>query len=270
MESTLAGKVVLVPESRELDLFAKMLEAEGAIARRCPLVAILDLSDPAPLDRWLDQLLSHSFDDLVLMTGEGLRRILARADELGRRGGAIAAIAALRTITRGPKPARALREIGLVPGIAAIEPTSEGVLETVAALDLNGRRIALQCHPGQSPDLAERLQAKGAAIFPIVPYRYASHSEADQVADCIAAMARQEIDAVAFTSSPQIDRLFEVARARGIETELRRGLASTPIASIGPVVTQRLLAFDLNPALQPSSFHLKPLVKALVNYFTVT
>ena len=36
---------ILVPESRELDLFAGMLEAHGAKAVRCPLVQIVDLED---------------------------------------------------------------------------------------------------------------------------------------------------------------------------------------------------------------------------------
>ena len=40
--SPLAGRRVLVPETRELDLFQRMLEERGAEVVRCPLVAILD------------------------------------------------------------------------------------------------------------------------------------------------------------------------------------------------------------------------------------
>src|SRR5258706_6782158 len=122
MPGRLDGLTVLVPESRELDLFAGMLEAEGARAERCPLVQIFDLEDKSSMDEWIAAFESGAFSDLILMTGEGLRRLVARSEGLGTREGFVAALAQIRTITRGPKPARALRELGLVPGIPAPSP----------------------------------------------------------------------------------------------------------------------------------------------------
>ena len=55
----LAGLKILVPESRELDLFAAMLEAEGAVALRCPLVQILDLEDSSEADTWIDRCIAR-------------------------------------------------------------------------------------------------------------------------------------------------------------------------------------------------------------------
>src|SRR5260370_42247522 len=80
----LTGRRIVVPESRELDLFAAMLEAQGATTLHCPMVAILDLEDPRTALAWLRRLEAGGFDDLVLLTGEGLRRLLAIA-----RGAAI-------------------------------------------------------------------------------------------------------------------------------------------------------------------------------------
>ena len=44
MTKKLHGVTILVPESRELDLFAGMLEAHGARTLRCPLVTILQVA----------------------------------------------------------------------------------------------------------------------------------------------------------------------------------------------------------------------------------
>src|SRR3954468_23975708 len=107
----LSGLKILVPESRELDLFAAMLEAEGAVTLRCPLVQILDLEDSSDAETWIGRCIAGDFDDLILLTGEGLRRLLALSGT--RHEALVAALRRLRTITRGPKPARALREIGL-------------------------------------------------------------------------------------------------------------------------------------------------------------
>jgi uroporphyrinogen-III synthase len=64
------------------------------------------------------------------MTGEGLRRLLSFARRLDLEPAFIAALGVTRKITRGPKPVRALREIGLAADVPADEPTTEGVIAT--------------------------------------------------------------------------------------------------------------------------------------------
>jgi uroporphyrinogen-III synthase len=265
MSADLAGRCIIVPESRELDLFAGMLEAEGATTLRCPMVTILDAEDQAPIEAWLDHLAARRFDDLILLTGEGLRRLLGAAERTGRAAGVRAALAALRTVTRGPKPARVLRELGLAPGIAARVPTSQGVIAALAREDLAGRRIGVQLYPGDpNAALLDFLRGAGALPDPVLPYRYASDADAALVRRAIAEMAAGRVDAIAFTSSPQVARLVAVAREGGGEEQLRAGLARTLVAAIGPVVAEALAKIGVTPAAMPqSSFHLKPLVAAL-------
>jgi uroporphyrinogen-III synthase len=261
----LQGLTILVPESRELDLFAGMLEARGARALRCPLVTILDVEDSTPLEAWLERLAAGGFDDVVLMTGEGLRRLLALAERLGTRPSIIAALAAARTIVRGPKPTKALREIGLSPALTAAAPTSAGLVQTLSALDLRGRCVGVQLYAGDvDPAVMTYLGTSGAMVFSVTPYRYASHSETDAVAAAIAKMAAGEIDVIAFTSKPQVSRLVEVAKEKGLEVALAEGLKRTRVASIGPVVTEALRAIGVDVDAQPEAgFHLKPLIGAI-------
>ena len=265
-DKPLAGRRILVPESRELDLFARMLEERGAEAVRCPMVTILDLEDQAPVEAWLKRLVAGGFDDLILLTGEGLRRLLGVAQRTGNEPDVVAALKALRTITRGPKPARVLRTIGLAPGIAAEVPTTEGVIATLTPENLAGRTVGVQPYPGNPNNLLlDFLRGAGATSDPILPYRYASDLEAQQVEDTIRAMAAGEYDAIAFTSSPQLERLQAVAKQRGLEAELRQGLTRSRIAAVGPVVGAALEKLGFSVAAMPeTSFHLKPLIGALI------
>jgi uroporphyrinogen-III synthase len=269
MGDNLRGKTILVPESRELDLFAGMLESQGARTLRCPLVTILDVTDRTPVEEWLERLTHDEFDDLILLTGEGLRRLLALGDRLGTRAAIVAAIARLRTVVRGPKPGRVLREIGLTPGLTAASPTSAGVVETLSAHDLRGRTFGLQLYPGEiDRSLLTFLSASSATTFPVTPYRYASDCETAAVVDAIRKMAAGEIDMIAFTSSPQIRRLLDVANEKGLEQELVTGWKRTRIASIGPVVTGTLKAIGVEVEAQPvAGFHLKPLVAAITKLY---
>jgi uroporphyrinogen-III synthase len=265
-EKPLAGRRILVPESRELDLFARMLEERGAEAVRCPLVTIRDVEDPTPVEAWLQRLAAGAFDDLILLTGEGLRRLLTVAQRAGIEEKAVAAVKQLRTITRGPKPARVLRELGLAPGLTAETPTTEGVITTLKREQLAGRTVGVQLYPGNpNPLLLDFLQVAGAKADPVLPYRYASDAESRLVDAVIRGMAAGEFDAIAFTSTPQIERLEDVAQQRGLETELRQGLARIRIAAVGPVAASALKKRGFAVAAMPAtSFHLKPLINALV------
>jgi len=265
MAGPLDGLKILVPESRQLDVFAAMLEAEGAIAVRCPLVRILDLDDRTEADAWIDHLVAGAFEDVILLTGEGLRRLLALCESNGRRAPFVAALGRLRTITRGPKPANALRELGLAPGLAAAVPTSQGVLDALAGEDVKHRRIGAQLYPGDGAlPLVTALRERGADVFTVTPYRYASQAETGKVVEVIHALAAGRIGMIAFTSSPQVERLVEVAREANLERELTEGLARTPIAAIGPVVEETLRAHGFTAAVRPqANFHLKPLVRAI-------
>ena len=79
----LEGRRIAVLEHRELDRLGGMLEAQGALTLRCPLVAIADAPDATPVLAWLRRFLDAPPDDLVLMTGEGLRRLHGFADRAG-------------------------------------------------------------------------------------------------------------------------------------------------------------------------------------------
>jgi uroporphyrinogen-III synthase len=56
----------------------------------------------------------------------------------------------------------------------------------------------------------------------------------------IAEMAAGRIDAIAFTSAPQVRRFLDVARASGRQAELRQGFELITVAAVGPTVTAEL------------------------------
>jgi uroporphyrinogen-III synthase len=265
MQAALSGRRIVLPEMRELDLLARLIEAEGGEAIRCPLVAIIDQPDPAPVAAWLDRFVHDPCDDLILLTGEGLRRLDAAAGAAGVQGAFRQALAQPRKITRGPKPASALRALGLEPDLRAAEPTTEGVIAALAAQDLRGRRIGVQLYP-DNPNrrLLDFLAAAGARADAVVPYAYASAADAGRVVEIIDRMAEGGVDVIAFTSSPQVRRLFEVARDAAREATLATALARILVAAVGPVVAAELEARQVKVAIAPpDAFFMKPLVRAI-------
>jgi uroporphyrinogen-III synthase len=261
----LEGRTIALPEARELDRLAELVEHDGGKTLRCPLVSIRDAPDPRPSEEWLRALAAGDFDDLIFLTGEGLRRLLATAERLGIRDAVVAALGRARKVTRGPKPARALHEIGLASDLAASVPTSAGVIDALAALDLHGRRVGVQLY-GEEPNrpLVDALERAGATVRTVAPYVYASASDGAAVIAFIDALDSGKVDAVAFTSASQIDRLFQVAAEAGAEARLKAALARTRVAAIGPIVVDALGARGVRIDVVPErGFVMRRLVNAL-------
>jgi len=259
----LKGRVIAIPETREVEIFAAMLERRGATVIRCPMVAIRDAPDPAPVLKWARDFAHGSCDDLILLTGEGLRRILSCIDrnDAALKDPFVQALARVRKITRGPKPARALRELGLKPDIAAETPTTDGVINSLRELDLTGRRFGLQLY-GTEPNrpLVDFLQHAGATVQTVAPYVYADAADDQAVLNLISRLNAKEVDAIAFTSTPQVERLFSIAAAG----EVTSALANTVVAAVGPVVADTLRKRGIEARVMPEdSFFLKPLTTEL-------
>ena len=268
MGSALEGRRIVVPETREIEVLAGMLERHGATVMRCPLVAIRDVDDPAPIVAWLERFVATPPDDLILFTGEGLQRLAKLAGTVGLVEKFVAALAGTRTITRGPKPARRLRELGLKPDLPVEPPTTAGIIARLSAENLAGRRVAVQLYPESAHTelLADFWVDAGAgSVDPVLPYAYASAAEEARVVAAIRAMAAGEVELITFTSGPQLRRLRQVARAKGCEAALAEGFAKTRIAAVGPVVAAAVAAAGGTVAVMPSdNFHMRPMVNAIV------
>lgn len=266
MADRLNGYRILILETREEAQFSRLLVEQGADVVQCPMFTIHDAPDPAPIEAWIGRFVDKPFDDLVLTTGEGLRRLMKVVRRINAEPAFVAALKKARKFARGPKPGRALRELGLEPQVTTEKPTSEGIIEMLSRIDLRGRRLGLQLYPDKDHSrLIGAIAAQGAEVDPVLPYVYDAQAAEPNIITAIDEMAEGRIDAIALTSSGQARRLFDVARAHQCEARLREGLEHTPIASVGPVVADELKAHGLRPEISPAegAYFMKPLISAM-------
>jgi len=266
MADRLNGYRILILESREEAQFSRLLAEQGADVLQCPMFTIRDAPDAAPIEAWIRRLIEKPCDDLVLMTGEGLRRLMNVVRRIGVEREFVATLGKARKFARGPKPGRALREIGLEPQMTTEKPTSEGIVEMLSRLDLKGHRLGLQLYPDKDHGaLIGAIEARGAEVDTVTPYVYDAQAADANIVTAIDEMAQGRIDAIALTNLGQVRRLVEVARARGYEERLREGFSRTPIASVGPAVSDELKAHGLRTDIYPANdaFFMKPLISAM-------
>jgi len=266
MADRLNGYRILILETREEAQFSRLLTEQGADVLQCPMFTIHDAPDSAPIEAWIRRFIEKPCDDLVLMTGEGLRRLMKVARRIDLDQDFIAAVGRTRKFARGPKPGRALREIGLEPQATTEKPTSEGIAEMLSRVDLRDHRVGLQLYPDKDHSaLIGAIAAQGAEIDAVLPYVYDAQAADTNIVTAIDEMVQGRIDAIALTNLGQVRRLVEVARAHGCEDKLRDGLARTLIASVGPVVSDELKSHGLRTDIYPANdaFFMKPLISAM-------
>ena len=266
MADRLNGYRILILETREEAQFSRLLTEQGADVLQCPMFTIHDAPDAVPIEAWIRRFIEKPCDDLVLMTGEGLRRLMKVARRIDVERDLITALGKARKFARGPKPGKALREIGLEPQITTEKPTSEGIAEMLSRIDLRGHRVGLQLYPDKDhAKLIAAIAAQGSEVDTVLPYVYDAQAADTNIVTAIDEMAQGRVDAIALTSSGQVRRLIEVAHAHGCEARLRDGLARTPIASVGPVVSDELKSHGLRTDIAPANeaYFMKPLISAM-------
>jgi uroporphyrinogen-III synthase len=115
---------------------------------------------------------------------------------------------------------------------------------------------------GDEPNqaLIDFLSGAGAQVRPVAPYRYADGATDSVVSELLSRMASGTVDAIAFTSKGQVERLFR----GGSPAVVRAALAATRVAAVGPVVAEALAARGVTVTVMPDdSWFLKPLTAAL-------
>jgi uroporphyrinogen-III synthase len=260
------GLKVLSLESRRAKEMETLIRREGGDPFVAPSVQERALDDHRGVLEFIDRLEAGEFDLVVCMTGAGLAflRDLAAADAVDHSTVDRLAAGLRRTfiVSRGPKPVPILRELGARANIVVPEPnTWKEVVEAVASRP--ERRIAVQEYGRPNPEMTAALEALGAQVAPFAIYRWDLPTDLEPLREAARRLSGREVDVVLFTSSIQLDHLFQVAKEQGIEGEVRSALAHyVAVASVGPIMTEALQAAGLPVDIVPIHPKMAGLVKA--------
>ncbi|HEY3178124.1 MAG TPA: uroporphyrinogen-III synthase [Casimicrobiaceae bacterium] len=257
-------KKVAILESRLGQQMIDLVAKRGGVPIHAPALAEVADVDPTFVARLIDDIQKVPAKLAIFQTGVGTRALFAATDALGATDKLLQILAATTIAVRGPKPTAALRARNVRIDVSARDPfTTHEVLEAVAAIPIESDRVIVQRYGVTNVELEEALKARGAEVIEIPTYRWAVPDNTRPLTDLMDALARREVDAVAFTNAAQVHNLFAVAKPLGRVDALRSDLGHTLIASIGPVASHALREFGLTPSIEASPPKLGPLISAL-------
>src|ERR1700693_426832 len=169
-----AGLRVVAFESRMAAEVATMIERRGGVAIIAPAMREVPLEDNHAALDFAERLLAGEFDAVIFMTGVGTRALFAAMETRHQRSALVAALAAITTVARGPKPIRAMRDLGIESSIVVPEPnTWREVLSALAArVELKSKRVAIQEYGVSNHEMTAGLEARGARVTIVPVFRW--------------------------------------------------------------------------------------------------
>ena len=257
VKSGLAGLRVLSLESRRAAEMAKLIENYGGRAMVAPSMREISLESNTEAREFAGALAGGGFDMVIFLTGVGTRALAKVVETVYPLETFIEALRRVVIVARGPKPAAALRELGVPITITVPEPNTWRDLlrtldENAAAAPLADRRVAVQEYGAANTELLAGLTERRAQVTRVPVYQWALPEDTGPLRAAVEAIAGGEIDLALFTTSIQVTHLLKIAREMNREQELRRGFQRIVVGSIGPITSEELreqgLAADFEPA----------------------
>jgi uroporphyrinogen-III synthase len=258
------SRKVAILESRLGKELVGLLERRGAAVVHAPALAELPDLDREAIRALVESLQSRPGKLYVFQTGSGTQALFAATDGLGLTPVFTALLHESTIAVRGPKPAAVLRARGVRIDCSAAEPyTTRELLACFTDVPLEKARVIVQRHGGANIELDRALEARGAQVSEVPTYRWSLPEDTRPLEELIAALERDEIDAVAFTNGEQARNLFAVAEKAKKEVALRAALNRTLVVSIGPVASGALREAGVKVGTEASPPKLGALLAAL-------
>jgi uroporphyrinogen decarboxylase len=241
-------------ESRRADDMARLIQRHGGIAHVSPSMREVPIKPNRQAVDFAYRVITGQIGMVIFMTGVGFRFLLSAIQGDVDRQRFLDALSDIPTIVRGPKPAAAMKEVGLTPTYRVAEPnTWRELLQLVdASVPVGNLHIGLQEYGITNASLIAGLEARGATVDTIRVYGWEFPEDTLPLQENIQALAAGERDVVMFTSAHQVVNMLRMAETMGLADALRSGLAKTVIASIGPTTSQMLEECDFRVDLEPT------------------
>ncbi len=284
--ASLDGKTIAFVEARMTAEMASLIRRHGGVPCPAPVLQEVYLKDSPEVQQLILDTCAGRIDVVILLTGVGAQALIAAAAVMGRDAEFIRSLDSLTVIARSPKPARALRQRKIHIDLMPPEPfTTADLVNSLAEWDLSGKTVAVQHYGGPNRPLIQRLRERGAEVREVTLYAWGLPEDETPALAMIDDLAQGKIDAIAFTSQPQVGNLLTIAARAGKEAALRASLGKSSgatkkgaaderdgspgvvVASVGPVCSRRLREAGIAVDVEPEHPHMGSMVIALAEYF---
>ena len=258
------GARVALLESRLGAETAAMVRRLGGAPIVAPSLAEVEVDADGGIRDLVARLAASADTVIVFLTGAAVTRLFASADRLGVGDSLPAALAAVTTIARGPKPAGALARRGVKATTVVPEPfTTADVIASLAEVPVNAREVTVVHYGERSEAVVSSLVARGANVHELMLYEWRLPEDIGPLSRVVDLVVGGAIDVLAFTSQIQVRHLLEVAGPKRRDALVAALNTAVIVGAVGPTCAAACEAAGLRGVITPVHPKLAPLLSAL-------
>lgn len=266
MAQHLAGIRVALTGPRKSKEMSLLVEKMGGIPLIRPAQGTVFLDDRNIRDG-LVSWISDPPDWTVLTTGMGLDAIFDMAEDMEIADQLLDVLSESSIAARGYKTVNALRKRKLTPLVRDDDGSTDGLIREFAPHELAGQKVMLQLHGETAPKLVGWLEEQGAQVRQVLPYRHVPPEEGE-LEQLLNEILLHEVDAVAFTSGPQVRFLVEYAASKGKLEAMREAFRHGVVpASVGRVTANAMREEGIEALVVPEDEKMGALIVELGRYY---
>lgn len=262
----LEGKVIALLGSRKIEEMSKLVENQGGIPLSRPAQGTSFLDD-SKLKEDLSLIVKGKFEWIIFTTGIGIETLLNAAENNEMKEEFLRSLQGMKIAARGYKTVNMLKKLGLAPLVRDDDGSTAGLVRELSAYNLENSRVALQLHGDPAPRLRKWLEEQRAEYKEILPYMHIP-PETHVMEKLLKEILEGEVDAVIFTSTPQVRNIVNFSSERNSERELKKKFENEVVAlSVGKVTAQALREEGINRVVFPQLERMGSAIVELANFY---
>lgn len=262
----LDNKQIALLGTRKIEEQATIIQHLGGSAIHRPAQGTIYF-DANQIGDQIKKLINGQFQWVIFTTGIGIDKLFEIAVEMNLEEALQGALEKTQIAIRGYKTRNAVKKRGLSVVVRDDDGSISGLIRELKSFDLTNQSVAVQLYGDPSPELIHWLTEQQATIEEILPYQHIP-PENDVLTKLLNEILTNQIDAVSFTSTPQVRYLFQFAEENNLKHELLNAFESTVIAlSVGKVTGKALEKEGVKRVLMPQDERMGSALMTLSNYY---
>lgn len=233
---------------------ARLITKFGGEACVSPSMREVPIEPNRPAIDFAYRVITGEIPIVIFMTGGGFRYLLKSIEKHVQPQRFLDALSDVTTIARGPKPAAAMRDVGVTPTHRVPEPnTWRDLLKMIdEGIPIANQVVGVQEYGVTNTSLIAGLETRGAIPETVRVYGWEYPEDTGPLEANVRAIAAGQRDMLLLTSAHQVVNMLRMADSLSLTDALRDGLARTVIASIGPTTSDMLRESDIHVDMEPS------------------
>ncbi|MDT8377828.1 MAG: uroporphyrinogen-III C-methyltransferase [Desulfotignum sp.] len=253
----LFGKSIVITRARaQASGLVADLTRLGAHCIEIPTIRIEPPSDATALINAVHRI--KEYDWLVFTSVNGVKFFF---DTLFKLGKDVRILGHLKFACIGPVTKQRLADYGIISDILPDTFRAESVVNAFSTAGIQGKSVLLPRARKARTILPEELSRMGARVDEVTAYETVLENEAGPA--LIKLLEKRQIDAVTFTSSSTVSNFMSLLPSDKT-VELMKHLT---IASIGPITSDTVRSFGLEPTIEADPYTIDGLVDALLTHY---